>query len=243
MINDTMIKYTPETGYPVTEVGRRRRVRMTNPPPDPWRQRLVRWAMYALAWLLIAAAAGWVVAGVAGSMPAVQSRIQAERSAAELRGDWALGPVSASQPGTGEAWATLSIPAIGLMDMVVLEGTEGEQINVGVGHYSETEFPWEGTGNVGLAGHRTGWGEPFADLDQLRPGDQITVETADTTYTYAVTGGTVVAPEDVWVLQDTPPADTGARGDAPLLTLTTCEGGENEVRLIVWAQLSQVTAK
>jgi sortase A len=43
-------------------------------------------------------------------------------------------------------------------------------------------------GNVAVAGHRVGKGSPFLDLDQLRPGDPIVVETADAWYEYRVLG-------------------------------------------------------
>jgi sortase A len=43
-------------------------------------------------------------------------------------------------------------------------------------------------GNVAVAGHRVGKGSPFLDLDRLRPGDPIVVETADAWYEYRVLG-------------------------------------------------------
>ena len=43
-------------------------------------------------------------------------------------------------------------------------------------------------GNFAFAGHRVGRGSPFLDLDQLRPGDPIVVETADAWFVYRVLG-------------------------------------------------------
>lgn len=240
-VNDTMIRYSPETGYPVNEARGRRRVQAVDAPVEPLRQRLVRLLFRLGAGLLVLLAVAWVVLGVASNVPALQAQVAADRSVEQLFSTWESEQPT-SRPATGEAWAALTIPEIGLTDMVVLEGTEAEQINAGVGHYEQTEYPSDLAGNVGLAGHRTGWGEPFADLDELQPGDEIILETSDAVYTYTMTGSTVVTPEEVWVLEDAPPG-TNASGTAPLLTLTTCEGGENEVRLVVWAELTDVAAK
>ena len=46
----------------------------------------------------------------------------------------------------------------------------------GIGHYPDTHLPGE-VGNVGLAGHRAGHGNPLIDIDTIRPGDAIVVET------------------------------------------------------------------
>ena len=43
-------------------------------------------------------------------------------------------------------------------------------------------------GNVALAGHRVGKGSPFLELDTLRPGDPIVLETRDSWFVYRVLG-------------------------------------------------------
>src|SRR5207244_13549004 len=55
------------------------------------------------------------------------------------------------------------------------------------GHYVDTADPWDGTGRVGIAGHRTTYLHPFFNLDQVQPGDTIQLLTGFGTYTYAVT--------------------------------------------------------
>jgi len=132
----------------------------------------------------------------------------------------------------------VSIPAIGLENQPVQEGTAAAQINVGVGHYTSTAFPWANSGNVGLAGHRTGWGQPFNRLDELDVGDTVTLETDAAVFTSTVTGSAVVEPHENWVLGDVGEDVTGASGESQILTLTTCEGDDNEYRLIVWAELT-----
>lgn len=242
MVNDTMIRYSPETGYPVTEPRRRRRIKREGlHQGEPLGRKLVRWLMQALAAVLLLAAALWLGLGVAGNITTLRSAEASATAGAVLDGEWASGATTEA-PVYGKPWARISIPAIGLLDEVVLEGTEDDQINVGVGHYVQTSLPGA-AGTFGLAGHRTGWGEPFRELHLLRPGDQVIVETVDRVYTYTVTGGTVVVPTETWVLGDVPPEVTGASGEAQLLTLTTCEGGDNEERLIAWGELTSISEK
>ena len=49
---------------------------------------------------------------------------------------------------------------------------------------------------MSIAGHRTTYGKPFANLDHLKPGDEIILETPIGTYTYKVSKDPfVVAPD------------------------------------------------
>ncbi len=202
---------------------------------------VLRWLSLALGAVLLALGALWVGAGVQDHVAAADARAQSEQAVDQLEADRA-NSLEEKDPATNKAWATITIPTIDLTDEVVLEGVEAKQINVGVGHYEGTEFPWDGTGNVALAGHRTGWGQPFNRLDELSTGDTIEVETAKATYVYSVTGSTVVSPRETWVLNDLAPEVTGASPDTPVLTLTTCEGPDNAQRLIVFAELTDVVA-
>lgn len=113
----------------------------------------------------------------------------------------------------GDAVAIIDIPRLDL-DMVVVEGTDTESLKRGPGHYTETAYPWDDGGRVGIAGHRTTYGAPFWSLDKMRPGDPIILETEYGTYTYRVTR-VLVLPADVAgrVLQQT---------ERPTLVLTTC---------------------
>jgi sortase A len=129
---------------------------------------------------------------------------------------------------TGSDWAALiDIPKIGL-DEVVVEGVGVEELKQGVGHYPDTKMPGE-KGNAALAGHRTTYGHPFNKLDELDPGDEISVTTRAGTFKYAVASTTIVTPESVEVLDNTPDNR---------LTLTTCNPKYSaEQRLIVVALL------
>ena len=72
----------------------------------------------------------------------------------------------------GKAIAIIRIPKIEV-DLVVVEGTDTEQLKKGPGHYTWTTYPWDDTGRVGIAGHRTTYGAPFWSLNELRKGDLI----------------------------------------------------------------------
>lgn len=202
----------------------------------------MRWGVAALAGLVVLLAVLWAGNTLVSTVSAGNAQEQQTAAETALRQAWESAPQEA-EPAVDKAWATISIPRIDLADEVVREGVESQQINVGVGHYIGTEFPWQETGNVGLAGHRSGWGEPFNRLDELKVGDQIVIETAKARYTYSVTGTTVVDPKETWVLHDPSAEVTGATDQGQILTLTTCEGADNEERLIVWAQLSEATPK
>lgn len=112
----------------------------------------------------------------------------------------------------GQAMAILRIPAIDV-DYVVVEGTDTESLKKGPGHYVATAYPWEETGRVGIAGHRTTYGNPFWSLDELEPGDRIVLATEYGVFDYRVTGSRVIEPSDGSVLEAT---------RRPTLVLTTC---------------------
>lgn len=86
--------------------------------------------------------------------------------------------------GDGEAIARIQIQRIGLNEIVV-EGTKVEDLKKGPGHFSTTPFPGQ-PGNVSLAGHRTTYGAPFADIQKLQVGDEIIVTTIQGKFTYLV---------------------------------------------------------
>ena len=126
----------------------------------------------------------------------------------------------------GRAMAILRIPKIDV-NYVVVEGTDTESLKKGPGHYSWTSYPWEDSGAVGIAGHRTTYGAPFWSLDELERGDRIVLATEYGEFTYRVTGSEIIAPDDGSVLEDT---------RKPTLVLTTCNPRFSAAeRLIVFA--------
>ncbi len=129
----------------------------------------------------------------------------------------------------GDSLTRIKIPSIGV-DTVVVEGTTESALRAGAGHFPETPLPCE-TGNVAIAGHRSTYGKPFADLHELAVGDEITLETPIGSCTYEVAVVPFeVDPGDVWVADPTEDAR---------LTLTTCHPqGSDRQRLVLQATLA-----
>lgn len=134
----------------------------------------------------------------------------------------------------GDALTRIKIAKIGV-DVVVVEGTTPAALKAGAGHYRGTPLPCE-MGNVAIAGHRTTYGKPFAQLDRLSKGDTITLETPVGNCVYEVSdrgespNPFVVDPSNISIVANTP----GERN----LTLTTCHPkGSARQRLIIRAHL------
>ena len=104
--------------------------------------------------------------------------------------------------------AILRIPRLHL-EVPVLEGSDDETLNRGVGHIEDTAAP--GTeGNAGIAGHRDGF---FRGLKDVVEGDDITLETFSGSERYRIVRTWIVDPSDVSVLEPTPQR---------AITLVTC---------------------
>jgi len=137
----------------------------------------------------------------------------------------------------GEAYAALVIPSIEL-DFIVVEGPRTDYrsyewtntLKKGPAHYPDSADPWDGTGRVGIAGHRTTYQHPFLDLERVRVGDTIELITRHGTYTYEVDRNFI-----------RPEAGSGAvleQTRRPSLVLTTCHPKySSRERLIVTATL------
>ena len=93
---------------------------------------------------------------------------------------------------------TIRIPAIGLTHQVY-EGVWLTIIDIGPGHWPGTAWPGA-QGNAVFPGHRVTHSHPFLDLDKLRPGDEIFFDMPNGTFTYRVRETRIVAPSDIWVV-------------------------------------------
>jgi sortase A len=126
--------------------------------------------------------------------------------------------------------ARIQIPKIGVDDIVV-NGIAVDDLRKGPGHYPATPFPGQ-RGNASIAGHRTTYGAPFGNLDQLSSGDTIDLQTVQGSFMYRVYQQLTVDPGNVAVL-DPDPARPAT------LTLTTCNPKYSaSQRLVVKAELS-----
>jgi sortase A len=119
----------------------------------------------------------------------------------------------------GAAFTKLFVPKLGI-DIIVVEGTTGNALRAGAGHYPDSALPGD-NGNVAIAGHRTGFGEPFRHLERLREGDEAVLVTPIGKFTYQMMPG-FDGHGNPWV---TDPLDWSVVGPAPdaVLTLTTCD--------------------
>lgn len=124
----------------------------------------------------------------------------------------------------GDGVGLLSIPAIGVDQVPVLQGTSQRVLSRGIGHYGKTADPGQ-DGNFAVAGHRITHGEPFSRLLELTKGDTVKMETHDKIYVYKIdTAPKKVSVEDTetWVL-DPVPGKKHARPHTSRITLTTCK--------------------
>ncbi len=103
-------------------------------------------------------------------------------------------------PEEGEPLARIVIPRI-KVDKVVVEGTAEGDLRTGPGHFTDSALPGQ-KGNAAIAGHRTTYGAPFGDIDQLQPGDEIRVTTVLGQSTYRVAGTQIVTPDQTEVVGD-----------------------------------------
>jgi len=140
-------------------------------------------------------------------------------------------------PPNGDVLGRLTMPTIGI-DELFVEGVEVPDLRNGPGHYGSTPLPGQ-AGNAAIAGHRTTYGAPFNRIDELQPGDEITVTTLQGEFTYRVmpqtssdgetVGHFIVRPSATQVLDNF--------GDNRL-TLTACHPKySSRQRIVVVAEL------
>jgi len=88
----------------------------------------------------------------------------------------------------GTGIANLYIPRLGRdYAFTIVEGSDDASLEKGPGHYVGTALPGQ-VGDFAVAGHRVGKGEPFLNLDHLKAGDTVIVETLKDWYVYTVLG-------------------------------------------------------
>ncbi|GAA1412527.1 class E sortase [Kitasatospora putterlickiae] len=140
----------------------------------------------------------------------------------------------------------LHVPAMGRNYQVLIRmGTDTDTLADGVAGVYEQPYraamPWDASGNFALAAHRDGHGAKFHNLDALRKGDPIVVETRDKWYVYRVDS----------TLPETSKYDTGIVAPVPkgsgytepgrYITLTTCTPVyTSRYRMAVWGSLVRV---
>jgi sortase A len=139
----------------------------------------------------------------------------------------------------GQAFAIIRVPRFGAdYARPVLEGTSLDILQEGFGHYTGSTGPGQ-VGNFAVAGHRTTYGRPLHDIDTLREGDLIVVETKTAYHVYAVKRHRIVAPTQVEVVAPVPD-QPGAKPTERWMTLTACHPKYSAAqRYVVFAQLTK----
>jgi sortase A len=169
----------------------------------------------------------------------------------------------------GTGIGVLYIPRLGRdYHFTIVQGStvpDDAQLEKGPAHYKDTALPGE-LGNFAVAGHRVGKGEPFLNLDKLRSGDAVIVETKSWWYVYRVLGTPagrnpqtvtepvtvdgrttlpgreIVTPDAGRVLLPVPDHDGRAPSER-LMTMTTCHPKFTAShRMIVYSKLQAKTA-
>ena len=101
------------------------------------------------------------------------------------------------EPLRGDALGKILMPTIGVSEYVV-EGTDADNLRKGPGHYPDTPLPGQ-HGTIAIAGHRTTYGAPFRNLNELKKNDRIIVEVPYGTFVYRVERTQIVDDSALWV--------------------------------------------
>jgi sortase A len=165
-----------------------------------------------------------------------------DRTVSSLTREFSSGTPSTETPAAvpfGKAFAILRVPRLGAdYARPVLEGTTADVLEQGVGHYRGTAAPGA-VGNFAVAGHRTTYGRPFHDIDRLREGDVVVVETRTAYSVYRVRRHEVVAPTAVEVIAPVPD-QPGRTATGRWLTMTACHPKYSAAqRYVVFAELEK----
>src|SRR5580704_12909626 len=171
---------------------------------------LRKWSITALGVVLIWSAIGigaYAVAWQAHARHAAQVLLKSEhaamhRIAAKRHGAACL--VSGQQP--GQISGILDVPALHLTAPVE-QGTDDRELNVAVGHDPQSVWPGVAGASVFLA-HDVSY---FVHLNELKPGDVITYQTACNTVKFQVSAKQVV-----------PAGSAVSNTTGPSLVLDTC---------------------
>ena len=170
--------------------------------------------------------------------------VLANRAYAESRGlltqEWGVDETSGREPPpvqaqTGKPFGLMYIPA--LRDRVwgvpIIQGTDLELLQNGLGHHESSALPGE-KGNFVVAGHRTTYAAPFSDIENLRKGDQVIVETKHGWYVYELDRSEVIDAWEGWVLDPVPGQPRTTQPTRELITIYACHPKFSAAQRYVW---------
>jgi sortase A len=99
----------------------------------------------------------------------------------------------------GQAIGRIIVPRLGL-NMVLVNGTDEASLQRGPGRDLRTYMPGQSR-LVYIAGHRTTFLAPFSQIQEIEPGDRITLEMPYGTFIYRAFRHTIVPADDLAVLR------------------------------------------
>ncbi|WP_044642686.1 class D sortase [Risungbinella massiliensis] len=141
------------------------------------------------------------------------------------------GPLYPVRPKVGESVGELIIPKLSAV-LPIVEGTDAEELEKGVGHFRKSALPGEENNSV-LSGHRD---TVFRRTGELKIGDPLLVKTRAGLFTYTI--------EKTWIVDDEDRTVIVPHPGEKLLTLTTCYPfnwiGSAPERYIIQARLKEV---
>ncbi len=159
---------------------------------------------------------------------------------AEVEVKWTEAP--AAEPELHKGFALIYIPRLKdkVWELPITRGVDPDDLISGLGHYPDNALPGE-KGNFAMAGHRATYGEPLANIDQLRQDDEVIIQTAGNWYVYKLVLDEIVKPDAMWVLDPNPGGIVNKTGVEEMITLTTCHPrwGSTQ-RWIWWGVLTEV---
>jgi sortase A len=130
-------------------------------------------------------------------------------------------------PKFGETVGLLSIPRL-KSELPIVEGTDPNDLNKGVGHYTGSYFPGE-NGQIVLSGHRD---TVFRRLGELEKGDKFEVQLANGSFTYEISHTKIVESDDTSIIT--------LQNEEEELIVTTCYPfnviGDSPQRYIIYAK-------
>ena len=133
----------------------------------------------------------------------------------------------------GDPLGKIRMPSIGVSEVFV-EGTGTGALRQGPGHYPATPLPGQ-RGTVAIAGHRTTYGAPFHDVDDLERGDRIELAMPYGRFTYRVERARIVPPTATEVTD---------RVSYDRLVLSACHPLYSAAqRIVVFARLERAEAR
>lgn len=158
------------------------------------------------------------------------------------------GTIPITQTGaTGDIFGIMYIPALGKEYSYKTAEGIGRPLPLdnrksGIGRYPKSAKPGE-DGNFAVAAHRNGPLAPFRDIEYLRVGDPIYLETRDGWYTYTFRNQEVVTASTTEVLNPFPYIES-ARTTEKMMTLTSCHPKNGAaLRIISYAVLASFTPR